>query len=56
MVGVNPSKEKSLNAPKRFEKAFESVPKNVWRLFENASELQGEIEVLRKEVAMTSRN
>lgn len=50
VVGVNPSKEKSLNAPERFEKAFKNVPKDIWRLFENATELENELESLKKEV------
>ena len=50
VVGVNLSKEKSLNAPERFEKAFKDVPRNIWRLFENATEFQSELESLKEDV------
>ncbi len=39
-----------LNAPERFEKAFKDVPRNIWRLFENATELQSELESLKEDV------
>lgn len=50
VVGVNPSKEKELNDPQRFEKAFAKVPKNIWKTFENAQELYSEFEALKREV------
>jgi hypothetical protein len=50
VVGVNPAEEKDLNAPERFEKAFENVPRNVWRVFENAEELNVEFEALKRDV------
>ena len=37
--GVNPSVEKKLNAPERFERAFEGIPREVWRTFKDPSEL-----------------
>jgi hypothetical protein len=37
--GVNPEKEKDLNAPERFEKAFEGVPRQVWRTFKDPAEM-----------------
>ena len=37
--GVNPSKEKTLNAPERFEKAFKGVPREVWKTFKQPAEL-----------------
>jgi len=55
VVGVNPSKEKELNDPKRFEKAFQNVPKDIWRIFENAAELKNELEELKKEVNATGK-
>ncbi|KAG8799967.1 hypothetical protein FRC18_008139, partial [Serendipita sp. 400] len=48
-VGVNPSAEKDLNSPKRFEKAFKDIDQSVWKVFENAQELQSELEALRRE-------
>ncbi|KAG8810004.1 hypothetical protein FRC17_003135 [Serendipita sp. 399] len=50
VVGVNPSAEKDLNAPKRFEKAFKGIDSSVWKVFESASELNAELEALKKEV------
>ena len=37
--GVNPEKEETLNAPERFETAFEGVPREAWRTFTDPSEL-----------------
>ena len=39
VVGVDPHREKTLNAPQRFEKAFQDVPREVWRTFHDPSEL-----------------
>ena len=39
MEGVDPVKEKELNASKRFEEAFKDVPRQVWRTFKNPAEL-----------------
>ncbi|KAG8811107.1 hypothetical protein FRC18_003668 [Serendipita sp. 400] len=50
VVGVNPSAEKNLNSPGRFEKAFKDIDQSVWKVFENAQELQSELEALKKEV------
>jgi phosphatidate phosphatase APP1 len=38
--GVNERKEKELNDPKRFKKAFEKVDDRLWRTFEDAKELE----------------
>ncbi|PVF96076.1 hypothetical protein CPB86DRAFT_787353 [Serendipita vermifera] len=54
VVGVNPSEEKDLNAPERFEKAFENIPRNIWKVFENAEELNAEFEALKKDVDSSS--
>lgn len=54
MVGVNPSKEESLNAPERFEKAFEGVPKEITKVFENADELYAELDALKRDVAASA--
>lgn len=37
--GVDQGKEKDLNDPKRFEKAFEGVDRSIWRTFEDPNEL-----------------
>ncbi|KAG8695137.1 hypothetical protein FRC09_009369 [Ceratobasidium sp. 395] len=37
--GVDESKEKTLNSPERFEKAFQRVDKSIWRTFQDAKEL-----------------
>ncbi|KIM31898.1 hypothetical protein M408DRAFT_327296 [Serendipita vermifera MAFF 305830] len=54
VVGVNPSQEKSLNAPERFEKAFAEVPKEIVKVFENASELYAELDALKRDVAASA--
>ncbi|KAG8809063.1 hypothetical protein FRC19_005472 [Serendipita sp. 401] len=50
VVGVDPSAEKELNDPKRFEKAFEGIDKSVWKVFETPAELYSELEGLKAEV------
>jgi prefoldin subunit 5 len=55
VVGVNPSAEKSLNAPERFERAFKDVPKEITKVFENADELYGELDALKRQVAAASQ-
>jgi len=37
--GVDPSAEETLNAPKRFEKAFKDIPRDAWRTFKDPLEL-----------------
>ncbi|KAG8705755.1 hypothetical protein FRC11_008809 [Ceratobasidium sp. 423] len=41
--GVDERKEKELNDPKRFEKAFEKVDKSVWKTFTDPKELQAAV-------------
>ena len=41
--GVNPMEEKKLNSEERFEKAFKGVPREVWRTYKHARELQGSV-------------
>ena len=43
MKGVNSHAEKELNAPERFEKAFKGVPSEIWKTFEDPSELMGDL-------------
>lgn len=38
--------EKKRNAPERFEKAFEGVPKDVWHVFDKADELYAKVDGL----------
>jgi prefoldin subunit 5 len=52
---VNPSAEKSLNAPERFKKAFKDVPKEITKVFENADELYQELDALKREVTAASQ-
>lgn len=44
--GVNEREEKDLNSEARFAKAFEGVPKEVWRTFEEPEELEAELDTL----------
>jgi len=55
VIGVNPSAEKSLNAPERFEKAFKGVPKEITKVFENADELYAELDALKRQVNVASQ-
>ncbi len=36
------------NAPERFEKAFEDVPRDVWHVFEDPKELYARIDKLKE--------
>ncbi|KAG9103995.1 hypothetical protein FRC06_006259 [Ceratobasidium sp. 370] len=45
--GVDESKEKELNAPKRFDKAFEGVDRSIWRTFRDAKELEAAAQGLK---------
>lgn len=49
VVGVNPSAEKDLNDPKRFQKAFDGIDPKVWKVFENPDELLSEINALKQQ-------
>ncbi|PVF96075.1 hypothetical protein CPB86DRAFT_807906 [Serendipita vermifera] len=49
VVGVNPKMEATLNTPERFEKAFEGIPKSVWKVFTDGKELMEEVEKLKVE-------
>ena len=46
VVDVGGMEEK--NKGERFKKAFEGVPKSVWRVFEEPEELQEAVEALRR--------
>jgi hypothetical protein len=37
--GVDPKAEVKLNAPERFETAFQGIPREKWRTFKYASEM-----------------
>ena len=39
MEGVDLDKEKELNSPERFAKAFAGIPTTVWRTFRDPAEL-----------------
>jgi phosphatidate phosphatase APP1 len=45
--GVNPDKEKDLNSPERFAKAFEGVPANVWKTFRDPKEVTDAVTALK---------
>ncbi|MCJ1402877.1 hypothetical protein MMC11_006098 [Xylographa trunciseda] len=47
VVDVEGMQKTDKNDPARFEKAFKDVPKNVWKLFENPSELYTTVDSLR---------
>jgi phosphatidate phosphatase APP1 len=49
--GVNKELEVKLNAPERFEKAFEGIPNTLWKVFEDGREMLSEIEKLKAERA-----
>jgi phosphatidate phosphatase APP1 len=51
VVGVNPELEVKLNAPERFEKAFNGIPNTIWKVFEDGHELMDEVEKLKSERA-----
>lgn len=46
--GVNEAKEKDLNKPSRFEKAFEGISKDVWKVFDNPKEVDESINALTR--------
>lgn len=50
VVGVDPKEEKDLNDPKRFEKAFKDIPREIWKVFESPQELYAELDGLKREV------
>jgi len=37
--GVDPDKEATLNAPQRFEAAFQGIPRDAWHLFTDPLQL-----------------
>ncbi|KAG8689699.1 hypothetical protein FRC08_010815 [Ceratobasidium sp. 394] len=45
--GVDEGKEKGLNAPERFDKAFQGVERSIWRLFRDAKELEAAVKELK---------
>lgn len=47
--GVNPKLEEKLNAPERFEKAFEGIPRDVWKVFVDGSEIMDEVPKIKEE-------
>jgi hypothetical protein len=49
VVGVDLEKEKTLNAPERFEEAFKGIPRGVWRVYEHCNEIHDEIEKIKAE-------
>ena len=55
VVGVNPKLEEKLNAPERFEKAFANVPRDVWKVFEDGSEVMEEVPKIKAEREAISR-
>jgi len=46
VVDVEPMNESEKNKPERFEKAFKDVPKEVWTLFEDPTELTAKVDAL----------
>lgn len=46
VTGVSEMDEGKKNAPERFEKAFEDVPKDIWYVFEDPQELYAKIDAL----------
>lgn len=44
--GVDPTLEKTLNAPERFETAFKGIPKGIWKVFDDPAELDGNVNAL----------
>jgi phosphatidate phosphatase APP1 len=48
--GVNEMEERRLNSRERFEKAFVGVPNTVWRTYRNASELDGLVAEIAREM------
>jgi hypothetical protein len=55
VVGVDPKLEEKLNAPERFERAFANVPKDVWKVFEDGSEIIDEVAKIKEERQAISR-
>ena len=49
VVGVNPKLEEKLNAPERFEQAFQGIPSSVWKVFQDGKELMDQIEGVKRE-------
>ncbi|CAG7853827.1 SubName: Full=Uncharacterized protein {ECO:0000313/EMBL:CCA67743.1} [Serendipita indica DSM 11827] len=49
VVGVNPKLEETLNAPERFERAFQGIPSEVWKVFEDGKELMDQIDGVKRE-------
>ncbi|EPS41611.1 hypothetical protein H072_4492 [Dactylellina haptotyla CBS 200.50] len=47
VTGVDEAEEKKKNSLDRFEKAFEGVPKEIWKTFHQVSELEGFAERLK---------
>ena len=47
VVDVEEMKKSTKNNPARFEKAFRDVPKDVWKLFEDPSELYAAVDALK---------
>ncbi|MCJ1286161.1 hypothetical protein MMC26_005506 [Xylographa opegraphella] len=47
VVGVAEMEKTDKNMPARFEKAFQHVPKGIWRLFEDPSELYAAVDSLK---------
>jgi phosphatidate phosphatase APP1 len=46
VMGVEGMNEELKNAPERFEKAFKGVPKEVWHVFSDPSELYAKVDAL----------
>jgi len=46
VTGVEGMNEEMKNAPERFEKAFDDVPKDVWYVFEDPQELYAQLDTL----------
>jgi phosphatidate phosphatase APP1 len=46
VTGVSGMDEEKKNAPDRFTKAFKDVPKNIWHIFEDPSELYERVDAL----------
>lgn len=47
VTGVKGMDETKKNEPERFEKAFEGVPRSIWRLFDDPSELYQAVDALQ---------
>ncbi|KIM31896.1 hypothetical protein M408DRAFT_240332 [Serendipita vermifera MAFF 305830] len=49
VVGVNPELEEKLNQQKRFDDAFDGIPKDVWKVFEHGSEIMDDVVKMKEE-------